>query len=697
MPAANGTSGPGVPPIASGAYDHTGNVFLDVIVGWGWLDVGGDRNITYYFDQTSSAHLWTDFEMGTWRSAMQQWVNVANITSQEVSSPGAADLWEKWFDANYFNTAHGIFEGTPYAGYHYLPHTGVGGSPNGEYDSVYLNNLYTKAGLAPGGYGWWLFFHEIGHGLGLIHPHGKNDLQGEPTFPGVVAERDLGEFGYNQMVYSMFSYNRGQYMSPTANDYGLPATPMALDIAAIQFLYGPNTTYQPGSDTYLLPDENAPGTVWQCIWDTGGNDKIGYSGTKNVTIDLRPATLVFGDPIAGGAISKADGIFGGYTIAKGVVIEEAVGGSGNDTLIGNLADNVLNGRAGDDTAVFSGNRASYALQNLGDRFLVFGADGADTLFSVEHAKFADATLDLNAATRSDAIWSLAGVRDLTGDSTSDLVWYNVATRSGDLWKIGNGQWAGSVDLGSHPSGWQPAGLGDLTGDGTGDVLWYNPSTGNVDLWKIVNGQWAGSTDLGPHPLGYRVAGIADFDHDGTGDLLWYNAANGATEIWKIVGGKWSATFDVGSHPLGWVPAGTGDFNHDGVSDIAWYNPTTRNIDVWQIVNGKWSASSDIGSHPIGWAPAGIGDFNHDGTSDIAWYNSATRDVDIWQIVNGKWNGSSDIGSHPIGWAPAGIGDFNHDGTDDIAWFNSVIGNVDIWQVVNAHWAASVNVGTHPLN
>jgi hypothetical protein len=109
------------------------------------------------------------------------------------------------------------------------------------------------------------------------------------------------------MVYTIMSYNQGPYVAPATLAYGLPATPMAFDIAAIQFLYGPNTTYQSGSDTYLLPDDNAPGTAWQCIWDTGGNDKIGYNGTKNVTIDLRPATLVFGDPIAGGALSKATG------------------------------------------------------------------------------------------------------------------------------------------------------------------------------------------------------------------------------------------------------------------------------------------------------------------------------------------------------------------------------------------------------
>ena len=221
-----------------------------------------------------------------------------------------------------------------------------------------------------------------------------------------------------------------------------------------------------------------------------------------------------------------------------------------------------------------------------------------------------------------ATWSLAGSRDLSGDGTSDVVWYNAATGRVDLWKIANGQWAGSVDIGAHPLGWKPAGIGDLNGDGTNDVLWHNPSTGNVDLWKLVNGQWAGSVDIGSHPLGYQVAGIADFNLDGTErralvqsgewrdrDLEDRQTATGAPRI------------DLGPHPLGWQPVGIGDFDHDGTSDVAWYNPTTRNIDIWQIVNGHWSASFDVGSHPAGWAPAGIGDFNHDGTDDIAWYNS----------------------------------------------------------------------------
>ena len=50
----------------------------------------------------------------------------------------------------------------------------------------------------------------------------------------------------------------------------------------------------------------------------------------------------------GGFVSYAYGIYGGFTIANGVVIENATSGGGNDTLVGNAAANVLNGGAGAD-------------------------------------------------------------------------------------------------------------------------------------------------------------------------------------------------------------------------------------------------------------------------------------------------------------------------------------------------------------
>ena len=37
-----------------------------------------------------------------------------------------------------------------------------------------------------------------------------------------------------------------------------PSTPMLYDIAAIQYMYGANMSYNTGNNVYLLPDSNDP-------------------------------------------------------------------------------------------------------------------------------------------------------------------------------------------------------------------------------------------------------------------------------------------------------------------------------------------------------------------------------------------------------------------------------------------------------
>jgi Ca2+-binding RTX toxin-like protein len=68
---------------------------------------------------------------------------------------------------------------------------------------------------------------------------------------------------------------------------------------------------------------------------------------------------------------------GGYTIANGVVIENASGGSGNDVLIGNASDNVLTGNAGNDTLM--GRAGNDRLIGGAGDDRVSGGDGLDVI------------------------------------------------------------------------------------------------------------------------------------------------------------------------------------------------------------------------------------------------------------------------------------------------------------------------------
>jgi hypothetical protein len=119
------------------------------------------------------------------------------------------------------------------------------------------------------------------------------------------------------------------------------------------------------------------------------------------------------------------------------------------------------------------------------------------------------------------------------DGTSDIAWYNAATGDLDIWKIQNGQWAGSSSVGLHPAGWQPLGAGDFNKDGTSDIAWYNPATNNIDIWLVNNGQWAGSFDAGSHPAGSVALGVGDFDHNGVSDIMWRDTVTGHIENWLL--------------------------------------------------------------------------------------------------------------------------------------------------------------------
>ena len=213
--------------------------------------------------------------------------------------------------------------------------------------------------LQQGGFSFVTLIHEFGHGHGLAHPHDNGGHSGimngvEPEGAG-VADYTTGDFDLNQGVFTMMSYEDGWQTSPhnphnapTTGGYGYLGGLMAFDIAAIQDKYGVNEDTATGNDTYVMKDVNAPGTYYYL--DLGcGRHRLPSSmaGARDANIDLRAATLQY-EYGGGGWVSFALGIYGGFTIANGVTIENATTGSGNDHLVGNAVNNVLDGGAGND-------------------------------------------------------------------------------------------------------------------------------------------------------------------------------------------------------------------------------------------------------------------------------------------------------------------------------------------------------------
>src|SRR5262249_57384886 len=118
-------------------------------------------------------------------------------------------------------------------------------------------------------------------------------------------------------------------------------------IAAVQAIYGADYTTRSGNTVYGF-NCTADRTVFDftqdthpifSIWDGGGIDTLDcslYNG--NQTIDLTP-----------GNYSSVDGMISNVGIAFNCTIENAIGGGGNDTIIGNTVANMLTGGGGNDT------------------------------------------------------------------------------------------------------------------------------------------------------------------------------------------------------------------------------------------------------------------------------------------------------------------------------------------------------------
>ncbi|WP_080748285.1 M10 family metallopeptidase C-terminal domain-containing protein [Pseudomonas chlororaphis] len=292
-----------------------------------------EASITYSFSNDTSNSKFGVFTEAQKIMAEQQlarWSDVANITFTKVAFGEKSDL--------IFRTD----KETSSAGYSSYPNPG-----NSVYVNMadkYFNTWFNNSDQTQARH---LVQHEVGHALGLAHP---------------TNSKNVTDYYESDSAYSEMKGNHQSQIYPdiAKNALAMSIVPKIDDTTALQKLYGANyatrsddTIYGFNSNTndkaFLIESSSKKVPIFS-IWDGGGNDTLDFSGYKqDQSISLQA-----------GSLSSVGGLKGNIGIDENVTIENAIGGSGNDIIVGNNVSNELHGGAGND--------------------IIYGAGGADTLY-----------------------------------------------------------------------------------------------------------------------------------------------------------------------------------------------------------------------------------------------------------------------------------------------------------------------------
>jgi hypothetical protein len=321
-----------LPAINSNNGTLTDEAINGLVQGGSWQFGSGPRILTFSFnindDRDALGNIipgpggaWTPALIDAVNRALGEWSKVANINFQNIASGNyyfqssadlALTLTGNDLQAAVGAVGLGVFPDPDYAaGLRDLAGYSAAEYPNPAGD-VFLDNFYPAFQfLSAGGKGFSIVLHEIGHALGLKHPHdgGGNS---KPTF------EQLGIAASDTARWTVMSYNDNTNSSQSA---GNDASPMPLDILAIQQIYGANMSYHAGDDVYQFQYSALQNGRYTTIWDAGGTDTVDasnylYFGEAKLTIDLRPGIGYFESAAAKDAFTA---------IAYNVIIENATG------------------------------------------------------------------------------------------------------------------------------------------------------------------------------------------------------------------------------------------------------------------------------------------------------------------------------------------------------------------------------------
>ncbi len=140
-------------------------------------------------------------------------------------------------------------------------------------------------------------------------------------------------------------------------------------------------------------------------------------------------------------------------------------------------------------------------------------------------------------------WKPSATADFNRDGRPDIVLRDPVSRQIQVWTLNGTSHVGTLT--PTPSqavdvNWEIVGAADLNGDSSTDLLWYNVSSGRIAYWLLDANliRFAG-TFTNPPTAGdqnWKVTAMGDYGlglngQPATQDIVWRNATSGRTVVW----------------------------------------------------------------------------------------------------------------------------------------------------------------------
>ncbi|NVZ81101.1 M10 family metallopeptidase C-terminal domain-containing protein [Pseudomonas yamanorum] len=278
-----------------------------------WHDLNNDgvtslsyQNGVYHSSERGKGLLPFMLDESKVKSALQDWSDVANVTFTESKNPA---------NEGHLKLAVHTYPNTP---------DGVPKEPGSE-----VVFFQTARGTDAPSISKQKIMREVGHAMGVQRPdHAPGSLMDD-----IEQAQKLYGANYNtRNTDTVYGFNsnadRDQYSLKDPDTYRMMPRHMQEANSAPKF----------------------------SVWDGGGNDTFDFSKfTQDQTINL-----------GAGTYSNVGSGVNNVSIARGVTIENAKGGTGNDKIIGNQANNVIVGGGGRDQLWGVGGNNTFKYNEVSD-------------------------------------------------------------------------------------------------------------------------------------------------------------------------------------------------------------------------------------------------------------------------------------------------------------------------------------------